>query len=279
MAYGSIDARGRLTRFETFEAPYSSMVHDFIVTREHVLFPVLPLTGSMERAMSGQPVFAWEPDKGSHIGVMRRGDSVERLRWFHGEACYVFHVLNAWDEAGRIVADVMQYEVAPLFPSADGKPGDPAKSQARLCRWTFDLASNSDAFARDYIDDLVGEFPRLDERFAGLRNRHGYFACRQSDSARGAGFDCLAHIDVTTGRRALAALPKGDAISEPIFVPRASDAVEGDGWLLAVAYRGAERRSDLLVFDARALDRDPLATVPLSHRIPFGFHGNWKPAD
>ena len=36
-----------VTRFERFEAPYASMVHDFIVTENHVLFPILPLTGSM----------------------------------------------------------------------------------------------------------------------------------------------------------------------------------------------------------------------------------------
>ena len=48
------------------------MVHDFMVTENHVLFPILPLTGSLQRAMSGQPPFAWEPEKGSHVGVMRR---------------------------------------------------------------------------------------------------------------------------------------------------------------------------------------------------------------
>ena len=46
------------------------MVHDFLVTRRHALFPILPLTGSLERAMSGAPPFAWEPDKGS----LRGGD-------------------------------------------------------------------------------------------------------------------------------------------------------------------------------------------------------------
>jgi len=31
------------------------MVHDFIVTENHLLFPILPLTGSMARAMAGKP--------------------------------------------------------------------------------------------------------------------------------------------------------------------------------------------------------------------------------
>jgi carotenoid cleavage dioxygenase len=58
---------------------------------------------------------------------------------------------------------------------------------------------------------------------------------------------------------------------------RATDADEGDGWLLA-AWRAAEGRSDLLVFDATAIDRGPVATVELPVRVPFGLHGNLVPA-
>ena len=53
-----------MVRRDDFEAPFSSMVHDFLVTRNHALFPILPLTGSLQRAMQGGPAFAWEPGKG-----------------------------------------------------------------------------------------------------------------------------------------------------------------------------------------------------------------------
>ena len=43
---GSIECTGH--RHETiFEAPFASMVHDFIVTENYAMFPILPLTGSM----------------------------------------------------------------------------------------------------------------------------------------------------------------------------------------------------------------------------------------
>lgn len=58
MGWGTIEADGRVSRREMFEAPYCSMVHDFGVTAAHVVFPVLPLTGSMDRATSGLPAFA-----------------------------------------------------------------------------------------------------------------------------------------------------------------------------------------------------------------------------
>jgi len=91
-------------------------------------------------------------------------------------------------------------------------------------------------------------------------------------------FGAIVHVDHKTGARQRYELPAGDAASEPVFVPRSADAAEGDGWLLLTAYRAAEHRSDLLVLDAGDVARGPVATVQLSHRVPFGFHGNWRQA-
>lgn len=276
MAYGTVDAAGRLTRCDLFEAPYAAMVHDFLATRRHVLFPVLPLTASLDRARRGGPAFAWEPEKGARIGVLRRDAPITTIRWFEGDPCYVFHVLNAWEEGEDVIlADVMQSAAAPLFPRADDWSAPPADSAARLTRWRFDLAAPTDRFTATPLDDLAGEFPRLDERFAGLPNRVGFFAAATRANP-GAAFDSLVRIEPGRGRRALFTLPPGDAVSEPVFVPRAPDAPEGEGWLLALAYRGAENRSDLLVLDAAAPEAGPVATAMLSHRVPHGFHGAWR---
>ena len=101
LGYGVIDKTGKLVRYDQFDAPYASMVHDFMVTRDYVLFPVLPLTGSMPRAMAGKPAYAWEADKRSYVGVMRRDASVASVRWFECDPCYVFHPMNAYEEDGK----------------------------------------------------------------------------------------------------------------------------------------------------------------------------------
>ncbi len=278
LAYGVVDAAGRVTRGDLFQAPYAAMVHDFVATRRHVLFPVLPLTASLARAQSGGPAFAWEPEKGSRIGILRRDAPIDTIRWFEGDPCYVFHVLNAWEDgADTILADVMQSAAAPLFPRADGRKPDPAAGTARLHRWRFDLAAPTDRFTATPLDDLPGEFPRLDERFAGLPNQVGFFAATLRAAAT-EGFDSLVRIAPGSGARTLFTLPPGDAVSEPVFVPRFADAPEGAGWLLAVAYRGAEKRSDLLVLDAEELGAGPVAVAMLSHRVPHGFHGAWRDA-
>ncbi|MDB5499897.1 MAG: retinal pigment epithelial rane protein, partial [Phenylobacterium sp.] len=272
MSYGVTDAAGQVVRRDDFQAPYSSMVHDFMVTENHVLFPILPLTGSLERAMRGLPAFAWEPEKGSFVGVMRRDADVSTIRWFNTGACYVFHPMNAWEADGKLYADVMRYDQAPLFPKADGSPGE--KTAARLVRWTFDLDAASDAIREEPIDDLDGEFPRLDERFATRAYRHGWYA---ADPTNGKTIkqSAIAHLDFATGRRQVYELTGGDLTSEPVFTPRTADAPEGDGWVTAVVWRAGENRSDLVVFEAQDVAKGPIAVAQLPRRVPFGFHGNW----
>jgi carotenoid cleavage dioxygenase len=223
--------------------------------------------------MHGGPPFAWEPEKGSYIGVLARNAGIETIRWFNTGPCYVFHPMNAWEADGEIYAHVMQYEQAPLFPNADGSAGN-GDANARLALWTFDLKSNSNSVRREYVDDLPGEFPRLDERRAGLSYRHGYFAANARED-QGISFNAIAHIDHKTGKRVEHVFAQGDTPGEPVFVPCKATSPEGEGWLVTVVYRGTEDRSDFVVFDAEDVSAGPVASAQLPRRVPFGFHGNW----
>jgi carotenoid cleavage dioxygenase-like enzyme len=270
--YGVTDASGRIARRDRFLAPYCSMVHDFMVTKNHVLFPVLPLTGDMERAKRGLPAFAWEPAKGAYVGLMQRHASVETVRWIEVDPVYVFHPLNAYEEGELIHCDMMEYPSAPLFPNADGTRGD--ATVARMVRWTLDLADPSARVKRTPLDDLAGEFPRGDERFSGRPYRHGWHAANV-ESTENLGFDALAHVDLLTQRRTLRRLAPGDSVGEPVFVARTDTAAEGDGWVLAIVHRAAQNRSDLLILNAQAIAGEPEAVLELPCRVPAGFHGSW----
>jgi carotenoid cleavage dioxygenase len=272
LRYHVADASGRLVRSEEIEVPVPTMMHDFIVTRRHVIFLVCPATIRLENVEKGGSPLGWEPELGTRIGVMPRDGKSADVKWFETDPCYVFHPLNAYEDGERIVADVCRYARLPLFDAGDPVQGQEDLS-ARLTRWTLDLAGG--AVKEERLDDLATEFPRLDERRAGLSYRHGYAGGLLPTDGEPAGFNAIVHYDLATGRRREHRLPAGDATGEPVFVPRGADAPEGEGYLLAVVYRGEEKRSDVLVLDAQNVDRAPLATVKLPHRVPFGFHGNW----
>jgi len=48
--------------------------------------------------------------------------------------------------------------------------------------------------------------------------------------------------------------------------------------VIALVYRGAEDRSDFVVFDGPDIGAGPVGMAKLPQRLPFGFHGNWRPA-
>lgn len=273
MTAGSIDAAGRVTGVRRFDAPYASMVHDFAFTSRHLLFPVTPLTASTVRVQAGGPAYAWEPEFGTFVGLLRR-DGGGEIEWWQGPLCFVFHVMNAWESDDRIHMDVMQFDAPPNFPWPDGRAITEV-GHARLCRWTFDLRCPERVATSKVISNATGEFPRIDERFAGAPYRHGWLAGHPAEDEHRL-FTRIVHVDHGRGGQTdVYALADEDATSEAVFVPRAADSEEGEGWILAVVFRGAQMRSDLLVFDALHVSAGPIATVAIPHRVPNGFHGNW----
>jgi carotenoid cleavage dioxygenase-like enzyme len=274
------DREGRITRAEMLELPFASMIHDFAVTRNWIVLPVFPLTGSMERALSGRPPYAWEPDKGTRIALIPRAGTLGQTRWFDAPPCYVFHPMNHFENAaGQIVLDVMKYDIAPLFPLPDGSPSSKAAPPARLFRWTIDPTGDRVGLSERQLDDRAGEFPRFDERHCMSDYRHGWIVSGNvADSLRERSTaDGLVHYDLATGQTRNWMPPDGDHCGEPVFVPRSESAVEGDGWVVCTLHRGAENRSDLAVFEATDIARGPIALAHLSSRVPAGFHGNWRP--
>jgi carotenoid cleavage dioxygenase-like enzyme len=272
MSWGLIDVGGRVTQHEMFEAPYCAMVHDFAVTARHVVFPILPLTGDMARARAGGPAFAWEPARGGFLGVLRRDKGVASLAWSEIEPRYVFHVMNAFDEGEDVVVDLVEYDSAPLFPRADGEP--PAPPVGRLARWWVDPGGKRPV-RREVLDGAPGEFPRIDDRRAGLKYRCGY---RISPLGGPQNSEAIVVHDLVAGMRRVFQPAEDGRPGEAVFVPAAPDAPEGEGFLLTVVYRPVRDDSALIALDAQAVDAGPVATVTLPRRVPFGFHGSWRPA-
>ena len=209
---------------------------------------------------------------------MRRDGSASDMRTFETGPCYGFHPVNAYTDGDRLIAHWLMFGEAPGFPRADGRPKDPDAVRAHLCEWTVDLRDNSNGIAVRYLDDIAGEMPRFDERFAGRPYRHAYYAgyAGTTGFVGARHYNAVVHHDFVSGTRAMHVLPEGDATDEPVFVPRSPDASEGDGYLVSIVYRALERRSDLIVLDATDVSSSPMACIELPHRVPYGFHGCWR---
>lgn len=279
VALHKVNPQGLLTESHIIPTPYSSMVHDFVVTENYIVFPVMPITGSIERAMEGGPPFAWEPDKGVFLGVMpRKGGTAEDVTWVEMDLCFAFHFMNGFDEGGVIRIDACQFENAPLFPTPDGESS--AHATPYLTRWTIDMNASDPRGEFERIDEFESEFPQCDPRYTGKPYRHGWYTSPDGQlfspgSEKDKYYNVVAHYDHET--RAVDRYSCGQAMtSEALFVPKSGSATEGEGYVLAVVSSFETRTSSLHIFDALKIADGPLAKVHLSHCVPAGFHGTWR---
>ncbi|MDP3737671.1 MAG: carotenoid oxygenase family protein [Hyphomonadaceae bacterium] len=264
-----IDKDGKLFRQEDFQAPYPGVAHDFAVTREHVIFPVMPMTVDMERLTKGGDFYAFDPNLPAMWGIMPRSGTTKDIRWFRSPGAFMGHVMNAYTEGSKVHVDctISGTNAFPFFRDVKGQRTDPMKGIPTVSRVTFDLASNSDVASEVRpFPGAMGEMPRCDDRFQMSRYRYGFMKTR----------DGIARLDWETGVRSLHPIPDGSA-QEPVLVPRSPDSAEGDGFILCVVNRLGKNRADLLVLDANAMEAPPLATIQLPFDQPMAFHGCFAP--
>ena len=68
------------------------------------------------------------------------------------------------------------------------------------------------------------------------------------------------------------------ALQEVAFAPRAPDAPEADGWVMAMATNYETMKSEVVIGDTRTLADGPIAKVKLPFKAPGQVHGNWVSA-
>ncbi|MDT5008337.1 MAG: hypothetical protein QOJ24_5513 [Mycobacterium sp.] len=262
VTYHRADANGELTVNRPLDVPALTMMHDFALTAGHVIFMDLPIVFDLDIAMTGKRdmPYRWDDNYGARLGVLRRDDPFGEVAWFDIDPCYVFHVANAYDDGNSIVLQAIRYPE--LWRDTSGFETDGV-----LWSWTIDLGTGK--VAERQLDDRPVEFPRIDDRLAGLPARY----------AVSVGETELVRYDLDTGSAVEHRFGTEQAPGRPgeaVFVPSTTGpAGEGNGWYLGYVYDSARDGSDLVIIDASDFAGDPVARIKLPHRVPFGFHGNW----
>ncbi|GIW42816.1 MAG: carotenoid cleavage dioxygenase [Candidatus Binatia bacterium] len=271
------DRNGELVAAEPLPGGLPAMVHDFAITEHYAVFFVCPLLFRLENVGTERPVFSWEPECGTLWGVVPRYGSGQEVRWFEGEACFIFHCMNAFEDGGAVIVDVARYpEMKFLEPAQPGGTAhDFSQQPATLWRYRVDPAGGRVHGEERF--DAICEFPRIDERRTGRPYRYGFAVARNSSASAPSGmpkFNGLAKFDWYRGTMQVRDFGSHAGLGEAVFVP-SENAEEGQGYLMALVYDETRDRSEFHIVSAEDFLGDPVAVVELPHRIPYGFHGTW----
>jgi len=272
LRYLRVSATGELVQTENITVGGPTMMHDFNITRNHVIFMDLPAVFNMELAMSGDMPIRWDDNYPARLGVMPRDGTDEQVTWYDINPCYVFHPMNSYEEGDTIVLDVARFshmwrESSMDFPSPE------------LWRWTINTVTGK--VSEEQIDDRGAEFPRVADSVIGLKHRYGYMMATSDLGNVGDPMSASGSIlkyDRENGRRTEIEFGRGRMGGEAVFVPSANPKSEDDGYLMTYVYDASTDESSFVIMDAATMDNTPVASIELP-RIPNGFHGSWIPAN
>ncbi|MFN9847239.1 MAG: carotenoid oxygenase family protein [Alphaproteobacteria bacterium] len=273
LTYYRVDAAGVMVEAEPIDLPNPVMMHDWNVTRNHVVFMDLPVVFDLKAAMRGEPPLAFRREAGARLGVMKRNGAGGQVRWFEINPCYVFHPVNAYEEGDTIVIHVCRQEHA-MAGGFENLYGGEATT-GRLWRWTIDLAKG--IAKEEQIDDVAADFPRVNDNLVGLKARFGYTASLNAKAPSLTLGQYLYKYDLGSGARITRDFGASSRLGEPIFVAREGATAEDEGWVMALSHDEATDLSRLTILNAQDFNGAPAATITMPRRIPYGAHGNWMP--
>lgn len=300
-----VQATGEVRILATIRAP-GSYIHSMFITEGHVVLCV----NSLRHAYGGATI----PFGGNVLDALRFEDApcvwyvVDRrggkgvVGEFRTPRGFFFHSVNAWDEDGDVVCEMVDYENTDILYSfyydvmmnREGKGEKFWKEKGgniRLARYRFPLSRGNGN--KEVVEPFMvipgprcGELPTYNTRFATRPHRFVYGVASRGLSTL---FDCIVKTDTKDGSAVLWRGPAGHTPGEPIFVPRPvggqkvggvvdgkgeeseEDMAEDDGVLLSVVLDGASGKSYLLCLDAGTLEE--VGRAECGFAVAFGFHG------
>ena len=274
LTYMRADASGKMLQVEPIELTGPSMIHDFAVTKNYVVFMEMPVRFSWLSAIAGSGLpFKWDDSAVCRFGVMPRTGTNADVKWFDIPTCFIFHIMNSFEQGDEVVLDAARYDNLWVKNSHD------FFHPAHLSRFSMNMKTGMASVQR--LHDQPMEFPQVNRQLWTEPYRYGYSLVVDEkndspeliDKAHGG----IRKYDLQTGETD-SYLPGTQLVpGEAVFIPAANSSAEDEGYLASYIYDKNSETSAFCLFDATNVAAGPFAKVQLPVRVPVGFHGLWVP--
>ena len=254
------------------ETPGPSFYHDIAITKSHSILIHLPFYWNFDNEKQKRRSLFFDREQPTRFGVIPRWGTSEEVQWFEAEPCYMYHVVNSWEDRENIVLTGCRIE-DPTYdnPRAGSSPREGAIVFAPVFyRWIFNLKTGK--VTEGPLDDMLSEFPCINQQYSGQKSRfsyHGRFGNYETIL-----MDALIAYDTENDSRQVFQMPGGYFCNEPAFAPRMKSSSENDGYVLTYVTH-EKQQGQLWIFDASDIAAGPVSRLQLPGRIPILFHGGW----
>jgi carotenoid cleavage dioxygenase-like enzyme len=273
MTYNVVSARGELVHHAPIDLPGPRLPHSMAATERYSILMDLPLFWDPSLLARGVHKVSYFAELPSRFAVIPRDGANGDIRWFEAAPCYIYHVVNAWEDGDEIVMDACR--VTDPAPSSARGEGELARMkafmrlEAQLWRWRFNLATG--AIMEEQLDDATTEWPSINRHRIGRRSRYSYNAMVPH-------YEGLVKYDTQRGTSDRYLFGPGRSANEAPFAPRVGASDEDAGYVVTfVADENAGDRGEVIILDAKNISSGPIARIEIPQRVPVGFHATWVP--
>lgn len=285
LTFREFDAAGALLHTREQALPSSLFAHDFVITPNWYALVSNPLRmklGELARFAVGASTLInaieTNPAARGQLYLVPRTSAAPMRVVTLPQRAFAVHYGNAFERDGAVHLDACLFADFTFgeefgFQGATA-PLDPARPDTRAPQRLYRLTVKDgapDATMTQLAPHGI-DFPRVHPDHEG-RETPVLFGAARADLKHSDPFDSIIRVDLHDAQRPpqVWTAPSDVFVGEPIYVPES-------GHVLALLSDGGRDTSTLAVFNAAAVDRGPVAQVPLP-LLPYAFHGAWDRAD
>ena len=250
-------------------------MHTFGMTERYIILAEFPLLlNRLSLAFSGKPYienYQWKPDQGTRFLVISKenGDVVHSAT---SEAFFAFHHVNAFEQNGEVMVDLISYPDSSVIQSLYLEPllhrPEQVIAAGELRRYRIGL---DEAIATyEVLTTEPIELPRIN--YQRCSTHHYQFAYGVGSGQPANFIDQLVKVNVENGTTQIWRSPDCYP-GEPVFVAAPNALLEDEGVVLSVVLNVQTQNSFLLVLEGQSWNE--LARVQLPYHLTFDFHGQY----